>query len=42
MAVNLNANAFTNQTQNDYAKKQVAESYMQIYQYAKRRFYISS
>ncbi len=38
MAVNLNANAFTNQTQNDYAKKQVAESYMQVYQYAAEDF----
>ena len=38
MVANLNANAFVNQTQNDYAKKLMAESYMQIYQYAAEDF----
>lgn len=38
MSVNLNANAFIDQTQNDYAKKQVAELYMQVYQYAAEDF----
>ena len=36
--MNLNANAFTNETQNDYAKKVIAETYMQIYQYAAEDF----
>lgn len=38
MSTNLNANAFTNQTQNDYSKKIVAETYMQMYQYAAEDF----
>lgn len=38
MAVNLNGAAFTNETQNDYAKKALAESYMQMYQYAAEDF----
>lgn len=36
--MNLNANAFINETQNDYAKKIVAETYMQLYQYAAEDF----
>lgn len=38
MSVNLNAGVFLNQTQNDYAKKLVAENYMQSYQYAAEDF----
>lgn len=38
MSANLNSNAFLNQTQNDFAKKQVAEVYMQLYQYAAEDF----
>lgn len=38
MSINLNASAFLNQTQNDYAKKLVAENYMQMYQYAAEDF----
>ena len=38
MSVNLNSAAFLNQTQNDYSKKLMAETYMQIYQYAAEDF----
>lgn len=38
MSTNLNANAFTNETQNDYSKKVIAETYMQVYQYAAEDF----
>lgn len=38
MSVNLNSNAFTSVTQNDYSKKLIAENYMQIYQYAAEDF----
>ena len=38
MATNLNFSAFTNETQNDYASKIIAETYMQIYQYAAEDF----
>lgn len=38
MATNLNSSAFTNETQNDYASKIIAETYMQIYQYAAEDF----
>lgn len=36
--VNLSAASFTDQTQNDYVQKVVAESYMQLYQYAAEDF----
>lgn len=36
--VNLSSNAFLNETQNDYAKKTIAEAYMQTYQYAAEDF----
>jgi len=38
MSTNLNAKAFVNETQNDYSKKIIAETYMQIYQYAAEDF----
>lgn len=38
MSTNLNSNAFTDVTQNDYSKKLIAENYMQIYQYAAEDF----
>ena len=38
MTVNLNSQAFLDQTQNDFAKKQMAELYMQVYQYAAEDF----
>lgn len=38
MVANLNANAFTSETQNDFASKVIAETYMQIYQYAAEDF----
>ena len=38
MVANLNAQAFTSETQNDFSKKLIAETYMQIYQYAAEDF----
>ena len=38
MTSNLNSSAFINETQNDYASKIIAETYMQIYQYAAEDF----
>lgn len=38
MVSNLNAAAFTNETQNDFSKKVIAETYMQVYQYAAEDF----
>lgn len=38
MVANLNSSAFLNETQNDFAKKLIAESYMQVYQYAAEDF----
>lgn len=38
MVSNLNASAFVNETQNDYANKVIAELYMQVYQYAAEDF----
>lgn len=38
MSVNLNSAAFLNQSQNDFSKKIIAETYMQLYQYAAEDF----
>lgn len=38
MAANLNAAAFIDTTQNEYSKKVIAETYMQVYQYAAEDF----
>lgn len=38
MTVNLNSAAFLDQTQNDFSQKIIAETYMQLYQYAAEDF----
>lgn len=38
MTFNLNSAAFTSETQNDFSKKILAETYMQIYQFAAEDF----